>query len=303
MRYYSFSSYCKKEFGKKLYRVALDIGCTCPNRDGKIDTRGCIFCSKKGSGDFAISFKGDRLTKEDFSYNHIDANEDEYIAYFQSYTNTYGDIEELKKLYIAALDNPLFKGIDIATRPDCINEEVINVLSDLKKDYPHKFIWIELGLQTINPVSAKWLRRGYELEVFKEAVESLHEIGIDVIVHIIIGLAYDTKEDLFKCIAYLNELNIEGIKMHLLHYLKDTDLGEEYLLNKDKYHPLTEEEYVDLVVSCIARLKPDIVIHRLTGDGNKEDLIAPLWSCDKKHVLNRINHELKERDIRQGCEL
>ena len=303
MRYYSFSSYCKKVFGKKLYRVALDAGCTCPNRDGKIDNRGCIFCSKHGSGDFSISFKGQILKKEDFIYNHIEAEEGEYIAYFQSYSNTYGDINYLKSLYTAALDNPLFRGIDIATRPDCIDEEVIEVVKALKNKYPNKFIWIELGLQTINPISAKWMRRGYELDVFTKAVKSLNEIGIDVIAHIILGLPHDTKEDVLACIDYLNNLDIEGVKIHLLHYLKDTDLGEEYLNNNDKYHPLTEDEYVDLVVSCIGRLKENVVIHRLTGDGNKEDLIAPLWSCDKKHVLNRINHELKERNITQGCDL
>ena len=303
MRYYSFSSYCKKVFGKKLYRVALDAGCTCPNRDGKIDNRGCIFCSKHGSGDFSISFKGQILKKEDFIYNHIEAEEGEYIAYFQSYSNTYGDINYLKSLYTAALDNPLFRGIDIATRPDCIDEEVIEALKELKNKYLNKFIWIELGLQTINPISAKWMRRGYELDVFTKAVKSLNEIGIDVIAHIILGLPHDTKEDVLACIDYLNNLDIEGVKIHLLHYLKDTDLGEEYLNNNDKYHPLTEDEYVDLVVSCMGRLKENVVIHRLTGDGNKEDLIAPLWSCDKKHVLNRINHELKERNITQGCDL
>ena len=300
MRYYSFSSYCKNAFGKKLYRVALDAGCTCTNRDGKIDNRGCVFCSKHGSGDFAIEYNGQELKREDFIYNHIDA--DEYIAYFQSFSNTYGDLNYLKKLYITALDNPLFRGIDIATRPDCIDEEVIEVLRELKDLYPNKFIWIELGLQTINPISAKWMRRGYELEVFTEAVKKLHKIGIDVIAHIILGLPYDTKKDVLACIDYLNNLDIEGIKIHLLHYLKDTDLGDEYINDNDKYHPLSEDEYVDLVVSCIGRLKENVVIHRLTGDGNKEDLIAPLWSCDKKHVLNRINHELKERDITQGCD-
>ena len=301
MRYYSFSSYCKKEFGKKLYRVALDAGFTCPNRDGTLDTRGCIFCGKRGSGDFAISFSGQKLKKEDLVFNHDEGDIGDYIAYFQSYSNTYGSIDKLRRLYEAALDNPLFVGIDIATRADCINDDVIDLLKELKEKYPNKFIWIELGLQTINDKSAKWMRRGYKLDIFDEAIKKLKEINIPIIVHIILGLPCDNKEDILACIDYLNVKDINGIKIHLLHYLKDTDLGKEYL-SGTKYKVLEENEYIDLVVSCIARIKKEIVIHRLTGDGSKEDLIAPLWSRDKRHVINMINHELKVRNIIQGCE-
>ncbi len=303
MRYYSFSQYCKEHFNRKLYRVALDAGFTCPNRDGTIDNRGCIFCSQKGSGDFAIPFEGQVLNREDFIYNHDDGKKGDYIAYFQSYSNTYGPIDRLRKLYKAALDNDIFQGIDIATRPDCINEEVIDLLNELQNEYPHKFIWLELGLQTINEISAKWMRRGYSLEIFDKAIKALKEINIPIIVHIILGLPYDDKESIYKTIDYLNKSNIDGIKIHLLNYLYDTDLGNEYLKDNTKYHPLEEEEYIDLVVNIIARLNSNIVIHRLTGDGKKDDLIAPLWAKDKRHILNMINHELKKRNIRQGCAL
>lgn len=301
MRYYSFSTYCKNTFNHRLYKVAIDAGFTCPNRDGTIDNRGCIFCSERGSGDFTIPFTED-INSDDFIYNH-EEGDGKYIAYFQSYSNTYGSIEKLRKIYEKALDSDLFRGIDIATRADCINDEVIELLKELKDKYKDKFIWVELGLQTVNEANVRWMRRGYELPVFDEAILKLNEIGIPIIAHIILGLPNEKEEAVLKTIDYINKHKIDGIKIHLLHYLRNTDLGNEYLKDNNKYHPLEEDEYINLVVLCIANLREDIVIHRLTGDGKKDDLIAPLWSLNKKHVLNRINHELKVRDIRQGCAL
>ena len=187
-RYYTFSEYCQKTFGRKLYRAALDAGMTCPNRDGKLGNKGCIFCDEGGSGDFAVSYHGQKLKKEDLIYNHQDGQNGDYIAYFQSYTNTYAPVDRLRKLFAAALEDELFAGISIATRPDCLGKDVLALLAELKKSYPEKFIWCELGLQTIHEKTAVWLRRGYPLPVFDEAVRSLHALDIPVIVHCILGL-------------------------------------------------------------------------------------------------------------------
>lgn len=299
-RYYSFSYFCKKTFGRKLYRVALDAHMTCPNRDGKIDTRGCIFCSKKGSGEFAISFDGQPLEKKDFIYNHDDGKEGDYIAYFQAYTNTYAPIERLRRLYTSVLDNPNFQGISIATRPDCMDDTVIALLKELKEKYPNKFFMVELGLQTIHKDSSTYIRRGYELKIFEECMDKLKDLDIHVVVHVILGLPNESKEMMLETIRYLNKQPIHGIKLQLLHYLKDTDLGDTYNQKKEEFHVLSFEEYIDIVVTCIQELRSDIVIHRLSGDGKKDDVIAPQWAFDKKKVLNTIRHTLKERDIVQG---
>ncbi|MBR2067731.1 MAG: TIGR01212 family radical SAM protein [Solobacterium sp.] len=301
-RYYSFSIYCKEHFHHKVYRVALDGHFTCPNRDGKIDTRGCIFCSKKGSGDFSIPFIGQDLKQEDFLYNHEKGKKGEYIAYFQAFSNTYGPIDKLEKLFVSALENEWFCGISIASRPDCFSEEIFALLNRLKKEYPHKFIWIELGLQSVHDSSAIWMRRGYSLSVFEEVVKQIKEIDIPVIVHLILGLPNEDKKAILESIDYINSQAIWGVKLQLLHYLKNTDLGDAYLENKDEFKILNEKEYVDLICACIARLRKDIVIHRISGDGNKEELLAPLWSLDKKKVLNHIHHALKERKITQGMD-
>lgn len=298
--YYSFADYCKKTFGRKLYRVALDAGMSCPNRDGRIDTRGCIFCDEGGSGDFAIHYKGQKLEKSDLIYNHQEAKEGDYIAYFQAYTNTYDTIERLYFLFSSALKNPLFAGISIATRPDCIGEETLQLFQQLQKEFSDKFIWVELGLQTIHSKSAIFIRRGYPLSVFDTCVKQLHEIGIPVITHVIIGLPNETQEDIFQTIQHLNHLEIEGIKLQLLHYLKGCDLGRMYENDSTVFHVLTQEEYTDIIVNCIGYLNEDIVIHRLTGDGAGELLLAPTWSKDKRAVLNQIRHKLKENQIKQG---
>lgn len=298
--YYSFSDYCKKEFGRKLYRVALDAGMTCPNRDGCIDTRGCIFCDEGGSGDFAIQYNGQKLEKKDLVFNHQEANIGDYIAYFQAYTNTYAPISKLEMLFSNALKDDLFAGISIATRPDCIHEETIGLFKKLKQEFPNKFIWVELGLQTTKASSAIFIRRGYPLQVFDDCVNKLHGIHIPVITHVIIGLPNENKQDILKTIQYLNDVKVEGVKLQLLHYLKDTDLGRMYEEDKQQFHVLDLEEYIDIIVECVGHLNKDIVIHRLTGDGAQELLLAPLWSKDKRNVLNKIRHEMKERNITQG---
>jgi len=299
-RYLSLPTYLKSKYGRKLYRVALDANMTCPNRDGKIGNRGCIFCGEGGSGDFAIKYDGQKLHKEDLIYNHQTCNEGDYIAYFQSYTNTYAPIERLEYLFTKALEDDLFAGIAIGTRADCLGDDVINLLDKLRKKYPNKFIWIEIGLQSIHQNSADFIRRGYNLDVFDEAVKKLKKIDVEVIVHIIIGLPNESEKMIYETINHLNDLKIDGIKIHLLHYLKDTDLGNLYLVNPHAFKILSKEEYVHIVSECIARLNEDIVIHRLTGDGNGEMLLAPKWSEDKRSVINAINHELKKNNIIQG---
>lgn len=298
--YYSFSSYCKKTFQRKLYRVALDAGMTCPNRDGCIDTRGCIFCDEGGSGDFAIAYNGQKLSLEDLKFNHQQAPSGDYIAYFQAYTNTYAPIERLEMLFTHALEDDLFAGISIATRADCIHKDTIELLKRLKENYPHKFIWIELGLQTVKESSAIFIRRGYPLSVFDRCVKELHEINIPVISHVIIGLPNESKEDILNTIKHINTLKIEGVKLQLLHYLKDTDLGRMYEENPNAFHILSLEEYTDIIVDCVGHLDKDIVIHRLTGDGAGNLLLAPLWSKDKRRVLNLIMHKMKVEYIHQG---
>lgn len=299
-RYQTFSQYCLKTYGKRLYRVALDAGMTCPNRDGTLGTCGCIFCDEGGSGDFAIPYHGQQLKQEDLLYNHQEAAPGQYIAYFQSYTNTYAPLSRLRTLFTSALSDDMFAGISIATRPDCLGEEVIALLQELKEKYPDKFIWCELGLQTIHEGTSVWMRRGYPLSIFDDAVDRLHRIGIPIIVHCIIGFPQEDETMVLQTIEHLNPLKIEGIKLQLLHYLKGTDLGRMYQEKKEAYPILTLDEYACRIAHCLGHLDPDVVIHRLTGDGNQEILLAPSWSMDKKKVLNQIRHIMKEENIVQG---
>ncbi len=292
---------CREKYGRKLYRVALDGGFTCPNRDGTIDKRGCIFCDEGGSGDFAISYHGQKLEEKDLVFNHQNAGEGNYIAYFQAFTNTYGPVERLEQLYTAALENPLFAGIAIATRPDCIDEEIIALLQRCRERFPDKCIWVELGLQSKHDTSAVWMRRGYLLKRFEKAMELLGQVDVEVIVHVIIGLPYETEEMMYETIRYLNGFAIHGIKLQLLQYLKGTDLGRMYESHDPHCIPLEKEHYVHIVSQCIGWLRKDIVIHRLTGDGNKEILLAPKWAMDKRSVINAIRHMMKENQIVQGC--
>lgn len=298
-RYYSLDYYLKQTYGEKLYKISLNGGMTCPNRDGTVGNGGCIFCSAGGSGDFASSpsksireqlADGKALVARKYSGHS-------YIAYFQAYTNTYAPVEYLEKIFMEAILDPEVRILSIATRPDCLEPEIIELLARLNQIKP---VWIELGLQTIHEKSAAFIRRGYPLSVFEDAVSHLRAIGIEIIVHVILYLPGETEEMMLETISYLNHLDIQGIKLQLLHVLEKTDLAVYY--EKHHFHLPTLDEYVVLLGRCISNLRPDIVIHRLTGDGPKEILIAPKWTGNKRLVLNTIQKYLKTRDIRQGKE-
>lgn len=297
MYYYSFNDYCQNTFHTKCYKIALNAHMSCPNRDGTLGDRGCIFCSRGGSGDFAVDI-GDAQITEGISLFGSKRTGDHFIAYLQAYSNTYAPIPYLEKVYRQALDMPEVIGLSIATRPDCMNDQVFELLQRLKKEYHEKFIWIELGLQTIHEKTATYIRRGYSLSVFDDCMKKLHALSIPVIVHMIIGLPGETADMLYESIVYLNQLKPFGIKLQLLHFLQDTDLGDAYL--QGTVSALTKEEYIDLLIGCIERLDPTIVLHRITGDGPKESLIAPKWSLNKRDVLNSIHKELKARNSFQG---
>lgn len=298
-RYYSLDTYLKETFGEKVYRISLNGGMTCPNRDGSKGTRGCIFCSRGGSGDFAAdsTLSVTRQISEAKAQVKDKHKGSSYIAYFQAYTNTYAPVERLRALFFEAVTHPDIRILSIATRPDCLSSEILDLLEELNRIKP---VWIELGLQTMHPETAAFIRRGYELPVFEEAVLALRSRGIDVIVHTIIGLPGETPRMLLQTIHYLDQFDIQGIKLQLLHILKDTDLADYY-----KEHPFSVpsmEEYFALLGTCICHLRPDIVIHRLTGDGPKPLLIAPLWSAHKRYVLNQMQAYFKTHDIWQGKE-
>ncbi len=299
-RYYSLDYYIKITFGEKLYKLSLDGGMTCPNRDGKIGHRGCIFCSSGGSGDFA----GDRRRsiREQISQAKLLVDRkhtgSSYIAYFQAYTNTYAPVNYLEKIFTEAINEPHVRILSIATRPDCLSPEVLELLSRLNKIKP---VWVELGLQTIHKESVDFIRRGYELDVFEKAVYDLKNIGIAVITHVILCLPNEGTEKMLETIFYLNKLPIDGIKLQLLHILKGTDLENVYMA--DPFYLPDLEEYVKLLGDIISHLREDIVIHRLTGDGPKTLLIAPLWTGNKRMVLNRIQKYFKDADIWQGKEI
>ena len=295
--YHSLDYMLKERFGEKVYKLTLNGGMSCPNRDGTLGTGGCIFCSAGGSGDFA----GDPAQ----SINQQIAQQKElickkrpvntFIAYFQAYTNTYAPVEYLRALFTQALSHPEVAALSIGTRPDCLGEDVLDLLSQLNRIKP---VWVELGLQTIPPATARYIRRGYPLSCFEEAVKNLHARDLDIIVHTILGLPGETTEQMLQTISFLNHQPIQGIKMQLLHVLKGTDLADDYLAGK--FSVLSQEAYVDLVISCLEHLSPDIVVHRITGDGPRDLLIAPLWSSAKRTVLNEIHHQMKERNTWQG---
>lgn len=290
MKYYSLNNYLKDTFGCKVYKIAIDGGFTCPNRDGTIDTRGCIFCSKGGSGDFAQSRKltvteqieeGKKLIEKKIKSG-------KYIAYFQAFTNTYAPVEILEQLYMQAINHNDIVALSIGTRPDCVGDDVISLLSRLNKIKP---VFVELGLQTIHQGTADYIRRGYTIDVYDKAVAQLKEHGINVVTHLIIGLPGESKEDMLESVEYVCKVT-DGIKLQLLHILDGTDLADEYRQGKIKILEL--EEYVDIIKDCIGIIPDNVVVHRLTGDGAKKDLLAPLWSADKKKVLNSINKILSE---------
>lgn len=296
-RYHSLDYALKSQFGEKVYRIALNGGMTCPNRDGKIGYGGCIFCSGMGSGDFAGS-ACKTITEQLAEGKAILARKrpvHAYIAYFQAFTSTYAPIEYLRKVFTEAIEDPDVKVLAIATRPDCLDSDVLELLDELNQIKP---VWVELGLQTMHEETARYIRRGYSLSCFETAVKNLKDAGLEVIVHTILGLPGESKEDILETIDYLNHKDIQGIKLQLLHVLKGTDLASDYLEGKFKVYSM--EEYIDLVISCLERLSPDIVVHRVTGDGPKALLIAPLWSSAKKTVLNTLHHECKIRNTWQG---
>lgn len=303
--YYSLDAFCKNTYGEKLYKVALDARLTCPNRDGTLDTRGCIFCSAGGSGDFASPIRDVNFFSHTF-YESIQklagkSTGRKYIAYFQAYTNTYGPIGYLENIYRLALSEPLSSGISIATRPDCLSTEVLELLSRLRAEFPQKFIWVELGLQTIHESTASFIRRGYKLPCFETAVSKLHDMNIPIIVHVILGLPGESREDMLKTVDYLNELPVWGIKLQMLHILKGTDLGLLYEQCPSSYTSfLNREEYVALLMDCLTRLRPNIVVHRLTGDAPRSLLLEPLWGSDKRGILNLLHKQMKENDSFQG---
>jgi len=303
--FYSADEYFKETFGKKMFRLSLEGGITCPNRDGTVGHGGCIFCSEGGSGDFAAGQSG-QMAVHTLSAQ-LDAGRQLFgskktgrrcIAYFQSYTNTYGDPARLAALYEEALREPLAAGISIATRPDCLSEEILSHIDRLRSCYPDKFIWIELGLQTIHEKTADFIRRGYSYSVFVQAMKTLHAHRLPAIVHVILGLPGESVQDMLDTVKAMNCFSPFGIKLQLLHVLQHTDLATLYQAHY--FETLSKEAYLELVTDAIACLSPDICIHRITGDGPKHLLIAPDWSRNKRDVLNSIHTRMKQKDIRQG---
>ena len=290
MKYTTLNNYLKERFGEKVYKIALNGGFTCPNRDGTIDTRGCIFCSKGGSGDFAESPDLTITEQIENGKKRLEKKikNGKYIAYFQAFTNTYAPVERLRTIYEEAINHPDIVALSIGTRPDCLGDDVLALLDELNKIKP---IFVELGLQTINEDTAKYIRRGYTLEVYDKAVADLHKIGINVVTHIILGLPNESKEDMLNSVKYACKVT-DGIKLQLLYILKGTDLAKDY--EQGKFEVLTLEQYTEIIKECVQIIPENVVIHRLTGDGAKKDLIAPLWSADKKTVLNTINRALKD---------
>lgn len=286
MKYYSLNNYLRDTFGEKVYKLSLNAGFTCPNRDGTIDTRGCIFCSKGGSGDFAESASLSITEQIESGKKRVERKikNGKYIAYFQAFTNTYAPPDILREKFYEAINHKDIVAISIATRPDCLGEDVLKLLVELNSIKP---VFVELGLQTIHEESAKYIRRGYNLDVYDKAVKDLKKTGVNIVVHIILGLPNETKADMLESVKYVCGSGIDGIKLQLLHVLKNTDLEKDY--NAGKFKVLEFDEYLDIIKACVDLIPQNIVIHRLTGDGAKKDLIAPLWSADKKRVLNAIN--------------
>ena len=299
-RYHTLDYYYKNKFHSKVFKISLNAGFSCPNIDGTVGNGGCIYCSKSGSGEFAGN-------KEDSLRTQFDTVKEmmlhkwpkgKFIGYFQARTNTYADVNTLKKLYetVLAFDNVI--GLNIATRPDSISEECLDYLTELNKKTN---LTIELGLQTTNEKTAKLINRCHSLQCFEDMVKKLRERNIDVVVHIINGLPYETKEDMLNTVKYLNSIDIQGIKIHMLSILKDTPLAKMY--EKKHFKVLTKEEYIDIVIDQLELLRPEIVIHRITGDPKQDDLVEPDWLVKKFCVLNDIDKEMVKRDSYQGKKL
>lgn len=299
--YHSLDWELKHTFGRKLYKLALDGGMTCPNRDGRLGTGGCIFCSQGGSGDFAVP-RCESLDRQIEAAKALVARKlapvkaPSYIAYFQSYTNTYAPLPYLQSLFSQAAAHPDIALLSIATRPDCLPPETVGLLRDINSRKP---VWVELGLQTIHEDTAARIRRGYPLPVFTDACRRLKAAGLTVIVHVILGLPGESREQMLETIRFLAAFGLaDGIKLQLLHILRATELGAMY--ESHPFHVFHMEEYIDLIIDSVELLPPEMVIHRLTGDGPKRLLIAPEWSANKRLVLNRLHQRFKERNAWQG---
>lgn len=285
----TLNDHLQETFGCKVYKIALNGGFTCPNRDGTLSGRGCIFCSAGGSGEFA-SDPAKSITQQIEDGKQLVKNKirnGKYIAYFQAYTGTYAPPERLRELYMEAIAPDEIVALSIATRPDCLPDEVLSVLTECQKVKP---VWVELGLQTIHKRTAEYIRRGYDLPVYDAAVKALRERGMEVITHVILGLPGETVSDMVQTVKYVCNSGATGIKLQLLHILKDTDLEKEYRAGRVRV--LSEDEYLEILKACIRVIPDNVVVHRLTGDGDKRLLVAPLWSADKKHVRNRIEKEV-----------
>lgn len=298
--YRSLDYMLRERFGEKVYKVTLNGGMSCPNRDGTLGTRGCIFCSEGGSGDFAadVSLSVTEQIESQIALLSAKRPIQKYIAYFQAYTNTYAPVEYLRKIFKEAMSHPGIVALSVGTRPDCLGEEVLDLLEELNRIKP---VWIELGLQTIHEKTSQYIRRGYRLSCFDQAVENLRKRNIEVIVHTILGLPGESREEILETMRYLNKKDIQGIKLQLLHVLKGTDLAYDYLAGR--FHVYEREEYLALLIECLENLDPEIVIHRITGDGPKDLLIAPLWASRKREVLNLLHHQMKEQNSYQGKSL
>lgn len=294
--YYSLNEYYKKRFGKKVYKLALSGGMTCPNRDGTLDTRGCIFCSNGGSGEFAESCHLTVSEQIERAKSRVRAktSDNAYIAYFQPFSNTYAAAEYLRRLYYEAIAPDEIVGLSVATRPDCLPDDVLSLLGEIGGIKP---VTVELGLQTVHESTAEYIRRGYTLSVYEEAVKRLRSIGAEVVTHLILGLPGESRDMMFSSAEYVGRVT-DGVKLQLLHVIEGTDLAREYA--NGAFDTLSLEEYTHILAGCIERIDRDVVIHRITGDGDKRSLIAPMWSADKKRVLNYINYYFDEHSIIQG---
>ena len=300
--YHSLDYELKRQFGQKIYKVSLDGGMSCPNRDGTVGTGGCTFCSQGGSGEFAVGRTGypdvwEQIEQAKTRVHRKISGEGKYIAYFQSYTNTYAPVDYLRTLFERAITHPDIVALSVGTRPDCLGDEVVALLKELNRQKP---VWVELGLQTIHEKTAERIHRGYRLEVFEDAYRRLKEAGLTVVVHVILGLPGETKEEMLETVDYLGKIPVDGIKLQLLHILKGSQMAAEY--EKNPFSLMELEEYLDLILTCVARLPQSVVIHRLSGDGAKTLLIGPAWSANKKLVLNRMTQKFRENGIFQGCQ-
>lgn len=296
-RYHTLNYHLRARFGEKVMKISLDGGFSCPNRDGTISREGCIFCSERGSGDFAGSRRLSITDQFDQVRDQMSEKwtKGKYIAYFQAFTNTYDTVESLKRKYDEAVEQPGVVGLAIATRPDCLDEEVVKLIAEYAKDY---YVWVELGLQTASDQTADLINRGYQTKAYEDAMMLLKQYNIDVVTHIIFGLPGETKQDMLSTVGFVRDQGSQGVKFHLLHLIKNTPM--EQLYNEGGLQFMSKDDYIDVICEAVGLLDPDMVVHRLTGDAPRELLIGPMWSLNKWEILNTIDSELERRNITQG---